>query len=102
MAHVYHDALEGYDARQILHDGCDECEARGENLPSALAHMDEDTFSRAWRRAYDIWASSGDHRAVGEVSRAEMPLLSTLWGVQVILQRFGVELNGEVPRGDAS
>lgn len=97
MAHTYHAALPGYDERQILHDGCAECEERGQNLMSALAHMDGPTFARAWKRAYDWKASSGDPEAVGPISDTEAVLLQVLWAIQVILQRGGVPLNGKVP-----
>jgi hypothetical protein len=97
MTHTYHEKLPGFDERQILHDGCDECTERGKDIRSALAHMDEHQFHRAWRRAFDLMASAGDHAAVGRVSEAEYPLLQILWGVQVHLQRNGVTLNGEVP-----
>jgi hypothetical protein len=97
VTHTYHEGLPGFDQRQILHRGCDECEERGKDVRSALAHMDPPTFHRAWRRAFDLMASKGDHGAVGPVSEAEYPLLTVLWGVQVHLERNGVPLNGEVP-----
>jgi hypothetical protein len=99
MSHDYHEGLEGYDARQVLHTGCSECEHRGKDLVAALAHMDNSTFAKAWKRSYDWLASTGDHSAVGPVSFAEVDLLNVLWGVMVTLQRFGVPLNGQVPRG---
>lgn len=98
MSHVFHDAQPGFDARQILHDGCSECEERGRDLQLALAHLDEPTFARAWKRAFDLKASNGDHDAVGGPSHAELPLLNVLWGIQVHLQRAGAPLDGEVPR----
>lgn len=97
MSHVYHEGLDGYDARQILHDLCPECEARGKDLPMALAHMDNQRFRKAWRRAYDWLGSNGDYNAVGPVSHAEVELLNVLWGVQVIFERLGIPLTGEVP-----
>lgn len=100
MTHTYHEGLPGFDARQILHDGCDECEHRGKDLQMALAHLDNDTFARAWRRAYDDHASNGGgYDATGPLSDCERGLLNVLWGVQVSLQRFGQPLNGEVPNG---
>lgn len=96
MSHVYHDALEGFDERQILHDLCPECEARGRDLRSALAHMDTETFTRAWKRAFDINASNGSHD-VGRESHAEADLLLVLYAIQVELQRRGIPLDGNVP-----
>jgi len=90
MTHAYHDALPGYDERQILHDGCPECEHRGKHLDSALAHMDPETFSRAWQRSYDMKASDGDRSAVGHVSDAEVWLLNLLWGIRVHQWRCGI------------
>jgi hypothetical protein len=98
VTHVFHNALEGFDERQILHDGCHECEARGRDLRSALAHMDTETFTRAWQRAFDINASNGSHD-VGRESHAEADLLLVLFAVQVELQRRGVPLDGSVPHG---
>jgi len=88
-AHDYHGAHENYDERQILHDGCGECEYRGKHIESALAHMDRDTFARAWERAYNLKASDGDHDVVGPVADAEVDLLNVLWVVQLHLQRLG-------------
>jgi hypothetical protein len=98
VTHTYHDALPGFDDRQILHDGCHECEDRGKDLRSALAHMDSVTFRRAWKRAFDLWASDGDHAAVGHASDTEQKLLEVLWGIQVHLQREGYTLDGNLPR----
>jgi hypothetical protein len=100
MAHSFHDGLPGYDERQILHDGCAECEHRGKDLVSALAHMDKFTFARAWRRAYDWQASNGGgYEATGNISHAEYTLLKVLWGMMVTFERFGQPLDGRVPDG---
>ena len=77
-------------------DGCQECEARGRDLRSALAHMDSETFTRAWRRAFDLNASHGSHD-VGRESHAEANLLLVMFAIQVELQRRGVPLDGNVP-----
>jgi hypothetical protein len=90
-AHLYHEALEGYDARQILHDGCQECEFRGKHLDVAFAHMDAHTFARAWQRAHDWQTGTRD---VGPINDAEVDLLKALWGVQVNLERVGVGVLG--------
>jgi hypothetical protein len=97
MMHDYHPSLEGYNERQILHDGCSECERRGKDVVVALAHMDDNTFARAWERAYNWQASQGDMSKVGRISRAEIPLLRTLWQFQVMLERRGVPLTGTLP-----
>lgn len=100
MTHTFHRALPGFDSRQIWHDGCPECEARGRDLRSGLANLDTETFARAWKRAFDLYASrGGGYLATGDISRAEGELLNVLWGVQVNLSRFGQPLNGEVPNG---
>ena len=97
MSHDYHEGLDCYDARQILHDHCTECEARGKDLTMALAHLDNERFAKAWKRAYDWLGSNGDHEAVGPVSFAEVELLNVLWGVQVVFERLGIPLDGQVP-----
>jgi len=95
-AHDYHDALPGFDPAQILHDGCGECERRSRDVALALDVMDMPTFRRAWRRAYDHWASEGN--GTGELSQAEYPLLHVLWVLQVLLARHGLPLQGRLPR----
>jgi hypothetical protein len=100
MSHTYHEGLPGFDARQIWHDGCHECEHRGKDLQIGLAHLDNQTFARAWRRAFDLKASKGGgYDVTGPPSHCEMGLLNVLWGIQVSLERFGQPLNGEVPNG---
>lgn len=82
--HAYHDGLAGYSAAQILHDGCEECEARGADVGNALSKMDPHNFRRAWGRA----AEFGRFGAL-DIARAERPLLDALWAVQIHLQRAG-------------
>lgn len=86
--HVYHEGLTGYDERQILHDGCEECEARGADVERALAHLDIGTFTRAWDRAR-LW-NQGKRDETGRISRAEAPTLRILTAVQVHLDRAGI------------
>lgn len=93
-AHDYHDALLGYDPRQLLVDGCAECERRGKDVALSITSLDPPRFCRAWRRAYDLAASRGNHAAVGPVSSCEAPMLDALWAVQVQLERLGVPIDG--------
>ncbi len=93
--HAYHDTLEGYHPSQLLHDGCGECEYRGENLMAALGHLDRTSFLRAWERAA---AWNGVGTLTGPISVAEAPMLRALYAVQVQLERFGVAV-GTLPVG---
>ena len=90
--HDYHENLPGYDPRQIWHDGCAECEERGERI--GIASLDSSNFARAWRRAID-WNTVG----ANAVSHAEAPMLNALWAVQVQLERRGVPI-GVLPGDD--
>jgi len=94
MMHDYHDALPGYDERQIWHDGCAECEDRSQRL--AIGMLDQGNFERAWVRAAK-WNREGG--AGLAISRAEKPLLDALWAIQVQLERRGWPL-GVVPTGN--
>lgn len=92
-AHDYHDGLPGYSRKQILHDGCTECEQRGQRDDHGISSLDPQNFDRAWARAAR-W-----HRdLVTDVSDVEAPLLKTLWSVQLQLEPRGVPI-GEVPGG---
>lgn len=68
--HNYHEGLPGYDARQVWHDGCAECEARGHaDFASQLGWLDPERFARAMDRARS-WPPNE--------SRAESGLLRSL------------------------
>ena len=90
--HGYHEGLPGYSPAQILHDGCGECEARGQRPAVAMAHLDHGTFRRAWQRAaQSVTAGLPDEAA------AETRLLDCLGAVQVkLLAICGLPL-GELP-----
>ncbi|HEY5201637.1 MAG TPA: hypothetical protein VIJ31_12105 [Acidothermaceae bacterium] len=91
--HAYHDGLVDFHPDQILHDGCGECEERGENVAFAIGALDTGNFERAWKRACD-WS-----RPIGSdihVSDVERPLLRVLWAIQVQLERRSVRL-GDCP-----
>ena len=99
MSHDYHEGLPGYDPRQLLHDGCEECEERSRDLSIAITRLDPERFAHAWRRAYDQYATrGGGYEATGPISSAESPLLAALWGIQIQLERRGVPLTGEPPQ----
>jgi hypothetical protein len=92
--HNYHDALPGFDERQIWFDGCAECEWRGKNVVDSLGSLDRERFARAWKRAAD-WNRDVE---IGPVSKAERPLLHVLWRFQVALQQqIGLDI-GELPK----
>ena len=88
MMHAYHNALPGYDERQIWHDGCEECEARGKSVPASVRYLDDDRLERAYSRA-GAWAKD-DWTDLGNLSDAELPLLRFLEGVIVVNRRLGV------------
>lgn len=92
--HAYHEQLDGFDPRQIWHDGCEECEERGERL--AIGMLDNGRFRRAWERAAEWNRYGGSELAI---SRAEAPLLNLLWSIQCHLERQGWPL-GVVPTGN--
>jgi hypothetical protein len=95
MTHDYHQDRPGYSPEQILHDGCGECEMRGEDVPQAIASMDKDRFAKAWKRAAD-WNQTAD---VKDVSQAELGLLEALWAIQVKLESVCSIRIGELPQG---
>lgn len=94
MSHDYHEALPGFSAGQILHDGCGECEYHAKSGDHGLASLDRERFVLAWERAAR-WTTGWSP----DISYAEMPMLRVLWAVQVQLQNRGVEI-GRVPRQD--
>jgi hypothetical protein len=89
--HTYHEGLAGFSAAQILHDGCDECEARAQEPAGGLGRLDSVNFTRAWARAAE-WNRDG----VPDIAVAEIPMLSVLWAVQLKLENCGFPI-GQVP-----
>ena len=92
MSHDPHDADPRYSPDQVLYDGCDECCRRSEMPDRGIEHLDALSFAAAWERAAD-W---GEDQGIGRVSKAEVPLLSALWSVQVQFEKRGVPI-GECP-----
>lgn len=82
--HDYHEGLPGYSPDQILHDGCGECEARSQEPGGGIVRLDRTNFARAWVRAAQ-WNQIG----LPDIARAEVPLLNTLWAVQLQLENYG-------------
>lgn len=90
--HSYHDGLPGFDEAQILHDGCEECEQRAASPGHGIGNLDRRSFAEAWARAAE-WNRGG----LSNVAKAEMPMLSVLWAVQIKLEGYGCTI-GQVPR----
>lgn len=93
--HTNHTSLPGYDERQLLHDGCPECEKRGSEPETAILHLDALNFRRAWARAA-AWHTSRAS-SYGEIAACEVPMLRSLWAVQVMFERLYGQPLGELP-----
>lgn len=91
MSHGPH-ALPSNSPRQIFKDGCGECEYRAQSRDHGIASLDQAQFAHAWARA-----AAWNHGEPGDVSEAEVPLLSVLWAVQVQLEKRGLQVIGRVP-----
>lgn len=91
MSHDFHEAHPGYSEDQVLHDGCGECEYRGNAVWPAINYLDMDGFAKAWARAAEY-----ERGGLADVSDAEVGLLRTLWAVQVQFERRGVPI-GSLP-----
>src|SRR6185437_12788688 len=94
MSHDYHEGLPGYSERQIFHDGCPECEDRAKRDDHGLSSLDRRRFYQAWARSAEWnWTD------LPGISRAERPLLSMLWSLQLKLQSYAGVPIGVVPSG---
>ena len=89
-AHDDHESLPGYTPGQLLHSGCGVCAARAAEMDGGIGHLDTVRFQHAWRRATQWQASSGG--GLPDLDRAEIPMLTALWAVQVQLEKFGVPI----------
>lgn len=95
MTHDYHQGLAGFDERQLLVDGCRECEQRSHDYRMAVGFLDTDRLLAAWQRALDWRGGVGDLN----LSEAEMPLLSFFETMSVTIERMS---DGLVERFRAS
>ena len=91
MSHDYHEGQPGYSPAQVLKDGCEECSQRSQHPWVALSRLDPATFARAWVRAADF-----ERGRLDDVCVTEVPLLRTLWAIQVQLETRGIPI-GTVP-----
>lgn len=79
-AHDAHDHP-GNDPRQILKDGCPECELRGADPLMAIRHMDPQRFREAVARAI-TWQTQRDYvDRIGIPSDAEARTLEIIFAV---------------------
>lgn len=97
MTHANHPSLPGFDPRQLLVDGCPECEERGSDYVTAICHLDGVRFRAAWERAA-AWQSTDSSEALA-IAVAEVPMLRALWAVQVMFERLYRVPLGELPPG---
>lgn len=80
--HDYHEALPGYHPDQVWHDGCGECERRGEMpLSSQVGYLDAGNLRRALRRAAQF---GGRNNGDLHISKAEAELLRSLYVVYLL------------------
>lgn len=86
MTHDYHDGLPGFDAGNIWHDGCRECEVRAANILSGLTSLDHHNFRQAWA---DMLAAkwSGGEGLNRNVSACDWRLQSALYTIAVLMER---------------
>lgn len=90
--HDDHEGLAGFDDRQILHDGCTECERRGRDVLVALGAMGHAQFAATARRAVIYRSGSSSARDELCVARSERYLLDVVG--TVITKLVSAPFNG--------
>lgn len=84
MSHAYHEKLPNYNPDSILHDGCEECEDRGNAGLDGLLELDHKNAQRAAERMI-AWQMRGELRPTDD---SEARLLKTVYLMFVWLERF--------------
>jgi hypothetical protein len=77
--HAYHEKLPGYSPNAILHEGCEECEARAGI--HGLAYLDWKNSRRVVERAIR-WRNDG----LSDTNATEIKLLADVWTMLVWLE----------------
>lgn len=91
--HAHHENLPGYDAGNIWHDGCTECEDRARDPLDGLTSLDHQNFRQAWSDMLDAkW--SGGVGLTRCVSECDWRLLSALYAIAVLFEKA----TGQDPR----
>lgn len=90
--HVYHDNLPGFDPRNILHDGCPECEARAADpLRVGLPSLDTNNRLLIWQRMRIVQLADQGHVLANEVnefmSRCDFKLTQALYYISLFTSR---------------
>lgn len=86
MMHALHERLPDFDPRNILHDGCDECEERAQKPLDGLTYLDHRNFRQAWADMLEAkW--SGGKGLDRNVSRCDWLLMNALYTVAVLMER---------------
>lgn len=84
--HRFHEGLPGHDPRNVLHDGCPECEARAADPLDGLCALDHRNFRQAWADMLDArW--SGGLGLDRNVSTCDAKLHTALYTIAVLMER---------------
>jgi len=99
VSHTYHAALAGYDARNVFHDGCPECERRAADFGAAIANADANNFRALWMTAAQLfWFERAGFPPIDpdrRVSECDHEVARQLYTVMVVLERhFGLHPRG--------
>lgn len=87
MPHTYHEGLVGYDERNVLHDGCRECEDRAREPLTGLCNIDEPSFARLWDDMTAIRWGTTSRMPRERISSCDLALIHALYTFAVLLER---------------
>jgi hypothetical protein len=92
--HDFHPGLLGYDPDAILHDGCEECEARALKGVAGLLELDAGNLDLLWRRVVNTeYGGKSEPNDAGEYrSDCESRLGHHLYFIGILLERCGEDV----------
>jgi hypothetical protein len=91
MSHVYHDMLPGYDGRNVLHDGCPECEERAKDGIEGVLALDDSNVRALWRGMMATrWSGGPGLEEDRRLSRCDSRLYNQLYYVGILMERAGI------------
>lgn len=87
MSHEYHPNLDNYNAANVLHDGCEECEERSKSI-AGLLHLDDENLRRLWdRMMWREFPGTRNGKPLGPYSDADYDATKMLYHIGVLLER---------------
>lgn len=89
VTHTYHEHLPGFDPRNIMHDGCPECEERAKDPATGIMKLDVQYVITLWARMMNLKWGGGYRMSVDwVVSECDHRLMTYMYRMAMFQERY--------------